>query len=382
MYRPPRPKSKGGQRYVGSEGAETTWLTALKEVPPLEGVLKGRAVFIKREKECQTLILNGSFGSSTVPRRFASLPASLALAATGHSDTHSAVPVEESEPVAKKTKTEGKEAVCCLDTVPTGRPGEDQSGWLQLFPEEILYLFRNGCLSARPANSFSVLTFPDLWGQLVSGDCRLASRFITYCHLRSQGWVVKHGLKFGTDFLLYISSPSHFHSSYALTVREHSVLDPTSIPRPPVKEPVMEYQLVSEELKPSKEQSHKDYGPCTSGSFSGEENIQPSEDIPRPFEQHPGPSKEFGNKTADSPGSRPSGIGSPSLGLDCCTIPQLSWRQVVGMVRVNDAASKGLVICDVTPRVSLGQSLLTNRDVEKAEVAYTVVERWLPEKMN
>ena len=391
MYRPPRPKSKKkGQRYVASEGAEATWLAALKEVPPLEGVLKGRTVFIKRENERAALIANGCFGSTTVPRRFASLPPSLTLTTAIPVGTRSPVPVEESEPVAKKSKTEGEELVCCHDTVPTGGSGDDQSGWVQLFPEETLYLFRNSCLLVRLGGDFSVLPYPDLWRRLALEDCRFAGRFSAYCHLRSQGWVVKHGLKFGTDFLLYVSGPAHFHSSYALIVRDQAVLDPTSVPRP-VREPVMECQMdSSEKLGPSEEHSFEGFGSLDSGSLPSEENIRPSENIPRPCEDIPrpcersflGPSKEFVDKIRESSGNGPGGIGAVKLAQDRCTNFRLSWRQVIGMVRVNDAAGKGLVVCDVTPRVSLGQSLATEEVVEKAGVTYTVVKRWLPEKMN
>ena len=45
-----------------------------------------------------------------------------------------------------------------------------------------------------------------------------ALRYAVYHYYRSQGWVVKCGLKFGTDFVLYKRGPSFKHSDYAVII--------------------------------------------------------------------------------------------------------------------------------------------------------------------
>ncbi|KAF9201675.1 tRNA splicing endonuclease subunit sen2 [Haplosporangium sp. Z 27] len=43
-------------------------------------------------------------------------------------------------------------------------------------------------------------------------------RYVAYHHYRSQGWIVKDGLKYGTDFLLYQKGLVFGHSQYAVKV--------------------------------------------------------------------------------------------------------------------------------------------------------------------
>ncbi|GAB0086443.1 tRNA-splicing endonuclease subunit Sen2 [Sergentomyia squamirostris] len=45
------------------------------------------------------------------------------------------------------------------------------------------------------------------------------STFVAYQYLKSKKWVIKSGLKFCTDFLLYRESPSSYHSSYAVFIQ-------------------------------------------------------------------------------------------------------------------------------------------------------------------
>ena len=46
-----------------------------------------------------------------------------------------------------------------------------------------------------------------------------AVRYAVYHHYRSQGWIVKCGLKFGTDFVLYKKGPTHSHSDFAVVIQ-------------------------------------------------------------------------------------------------------------------------------------------------------------------
>ncbi len=51
--------------------------------------------------------------------------------------------------------------------------------------------------------------------------------YAAYHHFRNNGWVVKSGLKYGTNFVLYKDSPSHYHAEYV----DHTI--PQSIAREP-----------------------------------------------------------------------------------------------------------------------------------------------------
>ena len=42
--------------------------------------------------------------------------------------------------------------------------------------------------------------------------------YTTYHHFRSLGWVVRPGLKFGVDYLLYLRGPVFSHAEFAVTI--------------------------------------------------------------------------------------------------------------------------------------------------------------------
>ncbi|KAI8850813.1 tRNA intron endonuclease [Chytridium lagenaria] len=50
----------------------------------------------------------------------------------------------------------------------------------------------------------------------------LALRFAALCYYKEIGWVVKDGVKFGADFVLYKGSPELFHSSYAVVLKDET----------------------------------------------------------------------------------------------------------------------------------------------------------------
>jgi len=47
---------------------------------------------------------------------------------------------------------------------------------------------------------------------------RFVVRYVVYHYYRSQGWIVKDGLKYGTDFLLYKKGLVFGHSQYAVRI--------------------------------------------------------------------------------------------------------------------------------------------------------------------
>ncbi|KAF8929648.1 tRNA splicing endonuclease subunit sen2 [Dissophora ornata] len=52
----------------------------------------------------------------------------------------------------------------------------------------------------------------------ISANNPFIVRYVVYHHYRSQGWIVKDGIKYGTDFLLYQKGMVFGHSQYAVRV--------------------------------------------------------------------------------------------------------------------------------------------------------------------
>jgi len=96
--------------------------------------------------------------------------------------------------------------------------------YLHLGPEETFYLAQElKVLEVFSEGKGDVRLEPqDLWSRFIKNVPSFSFKYAAYRHFRTGNWVPKSGLKFGVDFLLYKTSPLHFHSSYAVLVRESS----------------------------------------------------------------------------------------------------------------------------------------------------------------
>lgn len=104
---------------------------------------------------------------------------------------------------------------------------------LQLMPSEAFFLaYALGTLSVShpktrtPFSTLELLTlfrrtsfFPPLpTAQPLPPDDPFILKYITYHHFRSLGWVVRSGVKFSVDFLLYIRGPAFTHAEFAVLI--------------------------------------------------------------------------------------------------------------------------------------------------------------------
>ncbi|KAL8744726.1 MAG: hypothetical protein Q9190_003063 [Brigantiaea leucoxantha] len=102
---------------------------------------------------------------------------------------------------------------------------------LQLSPEEAFFLsYALGVLQiCSPTSSLIPTTqllslfrshsyFPPIPAQELQPDDPFLLSYVTYHHFRSLGWVVRPGIKFGVDFLLYNRGPVFSHAEFAVVV--------------------------------------------------------------------------------------------------------------------------------------------------------------------
>jgi len=66
--------------------------------------------------------------------------------------------------------------------------------------------------------SLCYVTGDELLHYFISICSRFPYRYLSYIHFKSRGWLLRSGIQFGADFLLYQSHPIISHSSFALTV--------------------------------------------------------------------------------------------------------------------------------------------------------------------
>ncbi|XP_058056548.1 tRNA-splicing endonuclease subunit Sen2 [Anopheles bellator] len=99
-------------------------------------------------------------------------------------------------------------------------PGGSSNEPLSLFLEEAFFLMHKlNILKLRTiydkplsvAEAFE--RFRQVKKDFVAGYCG-------YLYLRAKNWVVKSGIKFGGDFVIYVKGPQFYHASYIVLIRE------------------------------------------------------------------------------------------------------------------------------------------------------------------
>jgi len=89
---------------------------------------------------------------------------------------------------------------------------------LELSLIECAYLTRAGKLSVWNPNSGQVLTETDLLSLGTAKSDEFPDRLLVYSQLRELGYVVRPGLKFGTDFAVYEHGPGIDHAPFLIHV--------------------------------------------------------------------------------------------------------------------------------------------------------------------
>ncbi len=108
--------------------------------------------------------------------------------------------------------------------------GADFDAPLKLNLIEALYLMEKGVLEVRRLDG-SPVSFDEL-KSLIESDEELKLHYVVYRDLRDKGFVVRSGLKYGSDFTVYRLGPGLEHAPYILHVyRGFEKLDPTEIVR-------------------------------------------------------------------------------------------------------------------------------------------------------
>ncbi|XP_033226834.1 tRNA-splicing endonuclease subunit Sen2 isoform X2 [Belonocnema kinseyi] len=85
------------------------------------------------------------------------------------------------------------------------------------FEETFFLMFGLGCLRVVDFQG-KVLSIKEAWEHFCREDPFFVQKYVIYHYFRSKGWVVKPGLKYGGDFLLYKQGPPFYHASYIVII--------------------------------------------------------------------------------------------------------------------------------------------------------------------
>jgi tRNA-intron endonuclease len=89
---------------------------------------------------------------------------------------------------------------------------------LELSLLESAYLTKAGRIVVRDEQRNKTLSTQDLLDLGLSKAEDFSDRFIVYSHLRDRGYIVRPGLKFGTDFAVYERGPGIDHAPFLVHV--------------------------------------------------------------------------------------------------------------------------------------------------------------------
>jgi len=89
---------------------------------------------------------------------------------------------------------------------------------LELSLIECVYLTQQKRLKVRSPDNESVLSVDDLLQLGSEWSDEFKDRFIVYSQLRQRGYIVRPGLKFGTDFAVYEHGPGKDHAPFLVHV--------------------------------------------------------------------------------------------------------------------------------------------------------------------
>jgi hypothetical protein len=68
-----------------------------------------------------------------------------------------------------------------------------------MYEEAYFLTYALGCLKITNENNIQ-LNLLDLWRHLSSLDSMFVYKYVVYHHLRTKGWIIKNGIKYGSDF--------------------------------------------------------------------------------------------------------------------------------------------------------------------------------------
>uniref|UniRef100_A0A182Q5K0 tRNA-intron lyase n=1 Tax=Anopheles farauti TaxID=69004 RepID=A0A182Q5K0_9DIPT len=165
----------------------------------IDAVFTGYTIDVNNTESIRVLCLNGGFGQGMLSRAF---PVCL-------TNANDASRKRKWNKQAEKNKTGAVTQLC------DNRANEP----LCLFLEEAFFLL----------HTLNILELKDLCGKPISAleafdRCRkikkhfLAS-YCAYLYLKSKNWIIKSGLKFGGDFVIYVKGPQFNHASYIVLVQ-------------------------------------------------------------------------------------------------------------------------------------------------------------------
>ncbi|MHA1577273.1 MAG: tRNA-intron lyase [Candidatus Thorarchaeota archaeon] len=89
---------------------------------------------------------------------------------------------------------------------------------LELSLLECAYLTKIGSLEVHDNNADKILTTDEIIKMGIATSSEFKDRFLVYSEVRGLGYIIRPGLKFGTDFAIYEHGPGKDHAPFLIHV--------------------------------------------------------------------------------------------------------------------------------------------------------------------
>ncbi|KAJ0174635.1 hypothetical protein K1T71_009743 [Dendrolimus kikuchii] len=103
---------------------------------------------------------------------------------------------------------------CCINKI------KIQEKLILSLEESFFLIYGLGCLQIVNTDN-SLLNIEQCWTLFDLTDKKFIKRYVVYHYFKSKGYVVKPGIKFGGDFLLYVEGPSVSHADYIVIIKSN-----------------------------------------------------------------------------------------------------------------------------------------------------------------
>lgn len=128
---------------------------------------------------------------------------------------------EECQNVLDRTRLNSSSSFCRTEIQPSETTSASKLivyEHVYLLPEETIFLQHTfGCLEVRDELDH-IYSPEELWQRFTLKDRNFPIKYAVYFHFRSRGWVVKPGLKFGCEYMLYRFGPTYNHADHCLSI--------------------------------------------------------------------------------------------------------------------------------------------------------------------
>ncbi|XP_058166550.1 tRNA-splicing endonuclease subunit Sen2 [Anopheles ziemanni] len=167
----------------------------------IDALFTGFSVYVMDPVSIRELCLNGGFGQGMLSRVF---PACLTA------------PRETYHKNKRKHHESNTNATCSGSEHPANTTVEP----LCLFLEEAFFLMHQLNMLKLQSLDDEPIGVAEAFQKFQNANKRFFAGYCAYLYLKSKNWIIKSGLKFGGDFVIYVKGPQFNHASYIVLIQE------------------------------------------------------------------------------------------------------------------------------------------------------------------